>query len=77
MNLGLRKQRQNTHLTPKSMSCVVLGLKICPSISQTTVSDVLREHSRKRCYAIINEVIIFGKNENEPLGNLQKKIFTV
>lgn len=47
------------------------GLKNAPSIFQRTLDDILREHIGKRCYVYIDDIIIFGKSEEEQLKNIE------
>lgn len=47
------------------------GLKNAPSIFQRTLDDILRNHIGKRCYVYIDDIIIFGRNEEEHLENLE------
>lgn len=47
------------------------GLKNAPSIFQRTLDDILREHIGKICYVYIDDIIIFGKDENEHFANLE------
>lgn len=47
------------------------GLKNAPSIFQRTLDDILREHIAKRCYVYIDDIVIFGKDQEEHLKNLE------
>lgn len=47
------------------------GLKNAPAIFQRTLDDILREHIGKRCYVYIDDIIIFGKTQDEHVLNLQ------
>lgn len=47
------------------------GLKNAPAIFQRALDDILRNHIGKRCYVYIDDIIIFGKNEEEHFQNLE------
>lgn len=38
---------------------------------QKALDDILRQHIGKRCYVYIDDIIIFSKNEEEHLCNLE------
>lgn len=46
------------------------GLKNGPSIFQRALDDILREHIGKRCYVYVDDIIVFGRSEEEHLKNL-------
>lgn len=48
------------------------GLKNAPSIFQRTLDDILREYIGKICFIYIDDIIVFGKNEEEHLANIEK-----
>lgn len=47
------------------------GLKNAPSIFQRALDDILRNHIGKSCYVYIDDIIIFGKDEQEHFKNLE------
>lgn len=47
------------------------GLKNAPSIFQRALDDILREHIGKICLIYIDDIIIFGKNEDSHLKNIE------
>lgn len=47
------------------------GLKNAPAIFQRMIDDVLREYIGKICYVYIDDIIIFGKTEEEHLKNVE------
>lgn len=53
------------------------GLKNAPSIFQRTLDDILREHIGVCCYVYIDDIIIFGRNEEEHFSNLEKVLKTL
>lgn len=53
------------------------GLKNSPSIFQRTLDDVLRDHIGIICYVYIDDIIVFGKNENDHFRNLNKVFQTL
>lgn len=52
-------------------------LKNAPSIFQKCLDDILREHISKQCYVYIDDVIIFGRTEEEYLKNLEEVVSTL
>lgn len=48
------------------------GLRNAPSIFQRMIDDVLKEEIGKTCYVYIDDVIIFGRTEEEHLQNIEK-----
>lgn len=53
------------------------GLKNAPSIFQRCLDDILREHIGKQCYVYIDDVVIFGRTEEEHLKNLEEVVSTL
>lgn len=51
---------------------LAFGLKNAPSIFQRAIDDVLREHIGKRCFVYVDDVIIFSKNEQLHLEDVEK-----
>lgn len=47
------------------------GTKNGPAIFQRAVDDILREFIGKICYVYIDDIIVFGRNEQEHLNNLK------
>lgn len=47
------------------------GLKNAPSIFQRALDDILKEHIGVRCYVYIDDIVIFGKSEDEHLKNIE------
>lgn len=46
------------------------GLKNAPAIFQRMIDDVLKEYIGKKCYVYIDDIIVFGRNEEEHLANV-------
>ncbi|XP_075151143.1 uncharacterized protein LOC142225255 [Haematobia irritans] len=53
------------------------GLRNAPSIFQRALDDILREHIGKICYVYIDDIIIFGKDEQTHIENLEKVFHTL
>lgn len=47
------------------------GLRNSPAIFQRALDDILREHIGKTCYVYIDDIIIFGSDEQDHLNNLE------
>lgn len=47
------------------------GLKNAPAIFQRMIDDVLKEYIGKICYVYIDDIIVFGPNEEETLENIE------
>ncbi|XP_055388934.1 uncharacterized protein LOC129618032, partial [Condylostylus longicornis] len=52
------------------------GLRNAPSIFQRMIDDVLKDQIGKSCYVYIDDVIIYGKTEEEHLRNIET-IFSI
>lgn len=48
------------------------GLKNAPSIFQRALDDILREHIGKRCFVYIDDIIIFSKNEEDHIKDIEE-----
>lgn len=48
-----------------------MGLKNAPSIFQRVMDDVLREYIGKICHVYIDDIIVFGKNQEQHANNLR------
>lgn len=48
------------------------GLRNAPAIFQRMIDDVLKEYIGKICYVYIDDIIVFGKDADEHLNNVEK-----
>lgn len=46
------------------------GLRNAPAIFQRMIDDVLKEHIGKICYVYIDDIIVFGKDLDEHMKNV-------
>lgn len=53
------------------------GLKNAPSIFQAALDNILRPHIGKICYVYIDDIIVFGKSEEEHFENLREVFRTL
>jgi len=47
------------------------GLRNAPAIFQRMIDDVLKEHIGRICYVYIDDIIVFGENQESHLRNLE------
>lgn len=47
------------------------GLKNAPSIFQRAIDDVLREHIGSKCFVYMDDVIVFSKDEEQHLNDIE------
>lgn len=56
---------------------LAFGLRNSPPTFQRALDDVLREHIGKRCEIYIDDIIVYGENEDEFFDNLRKVLETL